>query len=132
MLKNESMNFICEDINRYEFGNPDAILMSEVLHYMPQKNQEELLNRCIEKLNPGGMILVREDDSKEGKRHIRTRLTDVFTTRIMGFNKTINESPKMHFTSLENISMIVDRQGLKMEVIREAKHTSTFLLIIRK
>lgn len=132
ILKNENLDFICEDIDRYSFGNKDAILLVDVLHYLPQKNQEELLNRCIEKLNPGGMILVREADSKEEKRHKRTKLTEVFSTRILGFNKTINESKELYFTSLENISRIIDTQGLKMEVIREPKHTSNLLLIISK
>jgi 1-acyl-sn-glycerol-3-phosphate acyltransferase len=130
--KNENLDFICEDITRYSFGNKDAILLSDVLHYLLQKNQEELLNRCIEKLNPGGMILIRDADSKEEKRHKRTELTEVFSTRILGFNKTVNESKELYFTSLENISRIIDQRGLKMEVIREAKHTSNILLIIRK
>jgi len=130
--KNENLDFICEDITRYSFGNNDAILLSDVLHYLPQTSQEELLYRCIEKLNPGGMILVRDADSKEEKRHKRTKLTEVFSTRIVGFNKTSDASKELYFTSLENISRIVDRQGLKMDVIREAKHTSNFLLIIHK
>ncbi len=130
--KNENLDFICEDITHYSFGNKDAILLSDVLHYLPQTSQEELLSRCIEKLNPGGMILVRDADSKEEKRHKRTRLTEVFSTRVVGFNKTTDASKELYFTSLENIRRIIDRQGLKMDVIREAKHTSNFLMIIRK
>ena len=61
-----------------------------------------------------------------------TKLTEVLSTRILRFNKTVNESKELYFTSLENISRIVDRQGAKMEVIREEKHTSNLLLIIRK
>jgi uncharacterized protein len=130
--KNENLNFICDDITRHLFGNKDAILLSDVLHYLPQASQAELLTRCIEKLNPGGLILVRDADSKEEKRHTRTKLTEVFSTTILGFNKTTDESNELYFTSLENISRIVTQNGLKMEVIREAKHTSNFLLIIRK
>ena len=132
IAKNENLNFICEDIARYSFGNKDAILLSDVLHYLPQASQEELLSRCIEKLNPGGMILVRDADSKEQKRHKRTELTEFFSIRILGFNKTAGVAGELYFTSLENISRIVDRQGAKMEVIREEKHTSNLLLIIRK
>jgi O-methyltransferase involved in polyketide biosynthesis len=131
-MKNEHLDFICEDIIRYSFGNKDAILLSDVLHYLPQKAQEELLSRCIEKLNPGGMILVRDADSKVEKRHKITELTEFFSTRILGFNRTAGESKKLYFTSPENISHIVDRYGLKMEVVHEAKHTSNLLMIIRK
>jgi 1-acyl-sn-glycerol-3-phosphate acyltransferase len=130
--KNENLDFICDDITRYSFGNKDAILLSDVLHYLPQESQEELLFRCIEKLNPGGVILVRDADSKEEKRHKRTKLTEFFSTKFLGFNKTADASKELYFTSLENISQIVYSKGLKMEVIREAKHTSNLLLIIRK
>ncbi len=130
--KNENIDFICEDITRYSFGNKDAILLIDVLHYLPQASQEELLSRCIEKINPGGMILIRDADSKEEKRHKLTKLTEVFSTKILGFNKTTDASRELYFTSLENISRIIDSKGLKMEVIREAKHTPNLLLIIRK
>jgi len=132
IAKNENIDFICEDITRYSFGNKDAILLSDVLHYLPQKSQEELLSRCIEKLNPGGMILVRDADSKLEKRHKRTELTEFFSTRIIGFNKTADASRELYFTSLENITRIIDSHGVKMEVIHEAKYTSNLLLIIRK
>jgi len=131
-LKNQNIDFICEDITNYSFNNKDAIILSDVLHYIPQKNQEELLLRCIEKLNPGGMILVRDADSIEHKRHKRTKITEIFSTRILGFNRTTSASKELYFTSLENISRIVDETGLKMEVVHKAKHTSNLLLIIRK
>jgi 1-acyl-sn-glycerol-3-phosphate acyltransferase len=94
-LKNDNIDFLCEDITRYSFGNKDAIILCDVLYYLPINKQEELLMYCFEKLNDNGMILVRE-------------------------------------AGLENIRGVVDRQGWKVEVIREAKHKSKMLLIICK
>jgi O-methyltransferase involved in polyketide biosynthesis len=110
----------------------DAILLSDVLHYLPPASQETLLDRCMENLNPGGMILIRDADSKEEKLHKRTKILEFFSTRILGFNKATGTQGKMHFTSLEDIRRNVDRHGLKLEVIHEARHTSNLLLILRK
>jgi uncharacterized protein len=86
----------------------------------------------MDKLRPGGMILVRDADSEVKKRHRRTKLTELFSTRIVGFNKTEDDQKELHFTSLDNIRNIVEKHGLTIEVIRAAKHTSNVLLIIRK
>jgi 1-acyl-sn-glycerol-3-phosphate acyltransferase len=131
-LKNDNINFICDDISLYPFCNMDAILLSDVLHYLPPASQETLLDRCMENLNPGGMILIRDADSKEEKLHKRTKILEFFSTRILGFNKATGTQGKMHFTSLEDIRRNVDRHGLKLEVIHEARHTSNLLLILRK
>jgi 1-acyl-sn-glycerol-3-phosphate acyltransferase len=131
-LKNTNVNFFCEDITRYTFEKKDAIILNDVLHYLSPGKQEELLLNCFEKLNSGGIILIRDADSKEEERHRRTKLTEVLSTRILRFNRITSEAKELYFTSLEDIKRIVNHEGLKMEVIHEAKHTSNFLLIIRK
>ncbi len=130
--KNQNIDFICEEITRYSYRNKDVIILTDVLHYMPQKNQEEVLLHCIEKLNPGGMILLRDTDPEKQKRHKRTKWTEVFSTCNFGLNRTTCASKDFYFISLESISRIVDMKELKMEVVQEAENTSNILCIIRK
>jgi len=129
---NDHLDFHLADITTYDFTPKDVILLSDVLHYLSFSGQEELLNRCIERLNPGGMIIIRDADSEASKKHKRTKATEFFSTRITGFNKTTDNKKELHFTSLERINKIISRQGLVPEVIREERHTSNFLVIIRK
>ncbi|MCX6244205.1 MAG: methyltransferase domain-containing protein [Bacteroidetes bacterium] len=131
-LKNDNLEFICDDITKYSFSSKDAIVLSDVLHYLPEEKQEALLNRCIDNLRPGGMILIREADSDVMKEHRRTKLTELLSTQIVGFNKTAGDLKELHFTSRENIRSIVEQRGLKVEVVHTAKHTSNVLMIIRK
>ena len=130
--KNDNIDFLCEDITKYSFGNKDAIVLSDVLHYMPQESQEELLIRCMDRIRPGGMILVKDADSDIKKRHWRTKLTELFSTRIIGFNKTAGDLKELHFTSVDHIRTIVETRGFVLEMICASKHTSNVLLIIRK
>jgi len=89
-----------------------------------------LLNRCIENLNPGGVILIREADNNKIKKHHRTKVTEFLSTRILGFNKT-GKNKELFFTSLEHVSRIVKEHQMSIEVIEEARHTSNLLIIIR-
>jgi 1-acyl-sn-glycerol-3-phosphate acyltransferase len=130
--KNDNLDFVCDDITRYSFENMDAILLSDVLHYLTPECQEELLVRCIDKIRPGGMILIRDADSNDKQLHRTTKITELFSTRIIGFNKTAGDLKELHFTSLDKIGNIVRRFELKLEVIRSAKHTSNVLFVIRK
>ena len=129
-LKNDKIEFICSDINTFQIDRHDAFLFSDVLHYLKEKNQENLLNRCIENLNPGGVILIREADNNKIKKHHRTKVTEFLSTRILGFNKT-GKNKELFFTSLEHVSRIVKEHQMSIEVIEEARHTSNLLIIIR-
>jgi uncharacterized protein len=129
-LKNEKIEFICSDINTFPIECHDAFLFSDVLHYLTEKDQENLLKRCIENLNPGGIILIRDADNKKTKKHRGTKLTEFFSTKILGFNKT-GIQKELYFTSLEQFTRIVKEHQMSIEVIEEARHTSNLLIIIR-
>ena len=62
-----------------------------MLHYLDVEAQEALIRRCAEKLLPGGMILVRDSDSENAKGQKVTALSEVFSTRILAFNRTQGE-----------------------------------------
>ncbi len=130
-LKNNNTNFVCMDVLSFDFQNSDAFIMSDILHYMPDKDQEKLVSKCASKLNSGGVILVRDADRAQEKRHKRTRMTEFFSTR-MGFNKTRENSKELFFTSKAKIEEMLSRNGLKTEVIEEKRHTSNFLILARK
>jgi uncharacterized protein len=129
-LKNDRIGLICSDINTFTIEDQDVFIFSDVLHYLTVREQEDLLKRCIEKLNPGGIILIRDADIERAKKHRGTRLTEFFSTRILGFNKT-GKNKELFFTSVEKLRSIALSHQMSMEVIQESKHTSNLLIIIR-
>jgi 2-polyprenyl-3-methyl-5-hydroxy-6-metoxy-1,4-benzoquinol methylase len=86
--KNDNTSFHYANAMEYDFKNQDAIILSDVLHYLTESDQELLLEKCITKLNPSGMIVIRDGVRELESRHRGTRLTELFSTRILGFNKT--------------------------------------------
>ena len=126
--KNERINFVSADAVTYNYPNADVFLLSDVLHYIPEEKQEELLTNCIRHLNPGGIIMIRDADKDLKKRHLGTRYTEFFSTR-SGFNKSLDR--KLFFFSGRQIHELAGRNNMRVDVIDETKLTSNLLYILR-
>lgn len=130
--KNEKVNFECADIIKYEFKPADVFLLSDVLHYIPKKNQKTVITNCINNLNDNGMIIIRDANSKLKDRHKRTKFTELFSTKIFGFNKTVSESKELYFISSDDILEIFKKHNMEVEIVDQTKLTSNVVYIIRK
>ncbi len=130
--KNEKVNFECADIIKYEFKPADVFLLSDVLHYIPKKDQETVIVNCINNLNDNGMIIIRDANSKLKDRHKGTKFTELFSTKVFGFNKTISESKELYFISSDDIFEIFKKHNMDVEIVDQTKLTSNVVYIIRK
>ncbi len=129
--KSDRVRFIHADVLQAEILRSHAFILADVLHYFPEADQERLVVRCIEKLEPGGTIIIRDADRAMEKKHFGTRLSESFSTRI-GFNQTRNNEKKLYFTSREKILKILNEHGMQVEIIDETKMTSNLVYIARK
>ena len=128
-LKSDRLNFYCEDVTRFQLEEYDGIVISDVLHYLSREAQETLLQRTMDALKPGGVLLVREGNTDLKARHKGTRLTEFFSVKLLKFNKST--SP-LNFLSGETIKRIAIQNGLSMEIDDDAKYTSNVIFVIRK
>lgn len=129
-LKGDNVNFVNADILTYQFEKQDAIVINDVLHYLPEKNQSAVLENCIENINPGGMIVIRDGAKELQKRHRGTRLTELFSTRILGFNKTGSDG--LNFISSDLIKSIASKHQLELTVSDTSRFTSNLIFVLKK
>lgn len=129
-LKGAQLSFKCVDVTNHTFEKFDAFVITDVLHYLQAHEQEKVLSACISQLEPGGLIIVRDGDSDLGKRHEGTRLTEFFSTKLLGFNKT--KDKPLSFFSSSAIASIVAANGAVMEKIDNTRYTSNVIFIIKK
>jgi uncharacterized protein (DUF2062 family)/SAM-dependent methyltransferase len=61
-----------------------AILLFDVLHMMPEADQDALLSAAVSALEPGGVILVREADASAGWRFEAVRIGNRLTALASG------------------------------------------------
>jgi 2-polyprenyl-3-methyl-5-hydroxy-6-metoxy-1,4-benzoquinol methylase len=126
--KNNRINFIAADAVTFNYPMADVFLLSDVLHYMTEDKQEQLLTGCIRQLKPGGIILIRDADKDLQKRHMVTRYTEFFSTR-SGWNKSVNR--ELSFFSGERIKTLARSNNMNVEIIENSKYTSNLLFILR-
>ncbi len=126
--RHDNILFLRADINEIQFGIADAIILCDVLHYLQPEQQEILVQKCMDSLSADGILLIREGNSELKNRHKRTRLTELFSTRILAFNKTAGHP--LHFISGETIHEMAFRQGLDCRAFSQSEYTSNQLFVI--
>ncbi|HSH53162.1 MAG TPA: MMPL family transporter [Bacteroidales bacterium] len=131
-LKSEHIHFECADATKYGFKPADVFILSDVLHYIPEEKQKKIIENCIHNLNDNGMIIIRDANTKLKNRHKRTKWTEIFSTRIMKFNKTADESKELYFRSSDDIFTMFNQYDTEIEVVDQTKLTSNVVYLIRK
>lgn len=124
-----SLEFRCGDASTCSLPESDAFVISDMLHYMPYDVQSALIRRCAEKLRPGGIMIVRDSDCENSRGQKMTALSELFSTRILAFNRTEGE---LHFVSRSGMAAIADSAGLEMSVQANDDVTSNTFYILRK
>ncbi len=122
------LNFVCQDILKYNYEAADVFIINDVLHYLPKLEQEQLLSKLVDLLNPNGIIILR--DGVAGIASTKnTKRSEVWSTKIIGFNKVANQ---MEFLSKEELFVFAKKHSLILEDQSHSKVTSNHLFVFRK
>ena len=128
--KGENVTFIKQDVMEFPPDKYNAIILSDVLHYLQPEQQRRLLDRCIENLESGGVFVIRDGVKELKGRHKGTRLSELFSTRIFSFNKTENKT--LSFISSGFIEEFALSRDLNITKIDNSKFTSNIIFSLRK
>lgn len=127
--KSDHLRFVHANLTEMEMETQDVIILGDVLHYLSEKEQTAVLEKCHKALDPNGIILIRDGITDLGKKHEKTQLSEVLSTRIFKFNKKEND---FHFFSSEFIRSFASQYGYKYEMREQSNTTSNVLFILRK
>ncbi|MBX2965387.1 MAG: 1-acyl-sn-glycerol-3-phosphate acyltransferase [Cyclobacteriaceae bacterium] len=128
-LKSVQVQFHHADITGFDFGMYDTIIITDVLHYLKPEQQQGLLLKCLQSLNPGGKIIIRDGNADLAQRHQGTKLTELFSVKFLKFNKSLNE---LNYISGKALTEFVGRHGYKIQTIDQGKLTSNVIFVISK
>jgi 1-acyl-sn-glycerol-3-phosphate acyltransferase len=126
--RNEHIRFEEADVSSMQPQASDAFILADVLHYLKPEKQLELLEKCMDRLNPDGVMLVRDGDRDLEERHGRTKRTEFFSTRFFSFNKTVHK--QLFFQSGKTIQEMAARKNMHCRIIDPSKHTSNIIFVI--
>ena len=127
--KNNNLKFIFGDVKTTDIDNQDVIFINDVLHYLPKEGQIDFLEKCNLSLNEKGILVIRDGITDFPKRHDRTKLTELFSTQLLKFNKKSND---FHFFSSDFIRSFAIEKKLSFEMKEQSNKTSNVLFILRK
>lgn len=127
--RDDSIRFEHADVTRAELQPCDGIIITDVLHYLLPHQQIDLLEKCAAALVPGGVLIIRDGVSELTERIKRTKLTELFSTKLLGFNKTQNN---LNYISRAMISDFAQRHSLSVEVLDHAKVTANLTFVLRR
>jgi 2-polyprenyl-3-methyl-5-hydroxy-6-metoxy-1,4-benzoquinol methylase len=126
------ISFESADLNHWAFVEADVYILADVLHYMPENEQLEVLRKAAEKLRPGGKIIIRDADIDMHKKHKGTALSEWQSTKVFKFNKTKDSSKTLYFTSAATREAWMQSLGLQVKLIDQTKMNSNVVLVGEK
>ncbi len=128
-LENENVTFEYQDIRAVKPLDADTILLADVLHYLSQSDQLNVLENCKNGLKPNGSILVREGMATGSEQHRWTKRSEKWSTDLLKFNKTITQLEFIDRNFLESWSM---ENRFDLILITESKKSSNALFQLKK
>jgi 1-acyl-sn-glycerol-3-phosphate acyltransferase len=127
-IKTANIEFVAADITLFDFNRSDVFILNDVLHYLTKEKQENTIEKCIQKTNENGMIIIRDSDTGLKNRHMGTRISEFFSTQ-MGFNKTNNP---LEFIARNMIEEIAKKHNLNLEIIDKTRLNSNLIYILKR
>ena len=122
------IDFHIADAMKFAISNANAIVISDMLHYLKPDEQEVLIENCVNNLLPGGSLIIRDGDSSMNNRHKGTIRSEFFSTRL-GFNKFRN---KLYFFSRNLIEQQAKKHQLSLKFFDYTRNTSNLVYILSK
>ncbi|MBC7451302.1 MAG: MMPL family transporter, partial [Cytophagales bacterium] len=129
-LKNERLSFYDNDVMNVSVEGADAVVILDVLHYLPEHSQDALIRTSFEGLNTGGVLIIRDGDSSKTSRHNGTKLTEFFSTKLLMFNKQTEK--ELCFISSEKIVKVLKDFNPEVKIIDTTRYTSNTIYYIVK
>ncbi|WP_460501956.1 1-acyl-sn-glycerol-3-phosphate acyltransferase, partial [Hymenobacter agri] len=122
--------FAPADARTAEFGPQEAIILSDVLHYLQPAEQVALLQKCAASLSDNGVLVVRDGFTELAERHRGTVLTEWFSTRFCQFNKTAEGG--LSFLSQQVIIDFAARNSFDVRMLDQTRYTSNLIFVCTK
>lgn len=127
--RNGQLSFRHADALNAPLEESDVFIISDMLHYVDFGSQRALLERCVKRLRPGGMLIVRDSDAGKEHGHGATRLTELFSTRLLGFNKKVSD---LYFPDKDMFGNFAVKHGLSMRTFENDRLTSNTIYLFTR
>lgn len=128
-LSGRNVRFVQGNMQDIVLPQADAFIFNDSLHYVNGDVQQRILEHCIDRLRPDGMIIIREGDSSQGTKHQSVIHTEKWSTQIIRFNRTTGP---LNFISSSWMRQFAESHQLNLKIEQCDKSTSQTIYMITK
>lgn len=120
----KNLTFKIGDIRKYNVKDADVVIISDVLHHISFKEQENVLRNVTRGLRKRGLLLIKEIDTQEFLRSAMSRFWDFI----------FYPKEKIYFSNAEELEKKLTSLGFNVKIKRTTRlfPGSTTLFIARK
>lgn len=129
VFKTDNLDFYQKKVEDIDLENFDACILYDVLHYISPEKRVDLFRTMSEKINPDGIIIIRDAISNFKESHKKTKLTEFFSTKVFNFNKSTND---LSFMSLEELDELSRTFNLTYELNKDSMTLSNLTIVFKK
>lgn len=121
--------FEVADISTLQPRACDALIVWDVLHYLPDELQWHIMDTWTDQLRDGGLIVIRDGLADYQQKHRVTQLSEFFSIKVMRFNPG---RKILHFPKKADVDAYIGRHGLEVVTFESKSFSSNSLWILRK
>jgi 1-acyl-sn-glycerol-3-phosphate acyltransferase len=125
---NDVITFESGDIRETKLKDCTTVILGDVLHYIQDTDKKIVLSEIVSKLEIGGRLIIR-DGLKSGNKHEKTKKTELYSTKIIQFNKTDGD---LEFIGTELIEWLIKEKGLSLVYEKSSDKNSNCLFVFEK
>jgi 1-acyl-sn-glycerol-3-phosphate acyltransferase len=125
-----NMHFRYDNALDHDFEYYDGIILADILHYLQPAEQVILVEKCIGHLRAGGTLVIRDGNADLKRRHAGTKLTEYFSTRLIGFNKVGPQG--LSFLPGNLVREIAGRHRLGYHEVDQTCFTSNIIYLLTR
>lgn len=123
-LNLENIDFVCEDVTTFKLTNVDGIFVLDLLHHISPPEKWHLLELCYQKLNPGGVLIIKDVTTAPLWKYLFNYVMDLL---VVG-------SEPVYYLHHQDFEIMLERIGfdVSLQLIDDLLPYPHILLICRK
>ncbi len=128
-LKTKGIEFETCNITNIVPKDADAIILADTLHYLNKEKQLKVLNKCVNGLNTGGLLLIRDGLADLKNAHNWTKKSEKWSTKYLKFNKT---QGNLYFFTKQFIENWAKENNFSLVFDSQSANSSNTLMVLTK
>lgn len=128
-LKSAAIDFATGDVTKVELEPCNAVIISDVLHYLNREQQADVIRRTWGSLRAGGQLIIKDALVDHEEKHAWTERSERWSTRWIQFNKT---TQPLNFLSKADMKQWTEELGAELEFLHQSENSSnTWMRLVK-